>query len=111
MISLIAGLLGPAMGPLSDKYGQRSGSLGVFTIMACLAFVLLAVSDGGTTPVWIASILFAIQYGFGDTVAYISIRLIVGPSRAGIGYGVYGIVGNLMATVTTSTTHAPPVAA
>jgi len=25
--------------------------------------------------------------GFGDTVAYISIRLIVGPARAGIGYG------------------------
>ena len=28
-----------------------------------------------------------------------TIRLIVGPARAGIGYGVYGIIGNLMATL------------
>ena len=49
--------------------------------------------------VWVASVLFALQYGFGDTVAYISIRFIVGVSRAGIGYGIYGIIGNLTATV------------
>jgi len=36
---------------------------------------------------------------FGNTVAYISIRFIVGVSRAGIGYGLCGIFGNLTATV------------
>jgi MFS family permease len=32
-------------------------------------------------------------------VAYISIRFIVGVSRSGIGYGIYGVVGNLIATL------------
>jgi len=49
------------MGPASDKYGQRSGSLGLFTFVAGLGFVLLATSSGGSTTVWIASVLFAIQ--------------------------------------------------
>lgn len=100
VISLVAGLLGPIMGPLSDKHGHRSMFLSAFTALAFLGFVLLAISEGDNAAhVWIASLLFALQYGFGDTVAYISIRLIVGPSRAGIGYGVYGIIGNLMATL------------
>jgi nitrate/nitrite transporter NarK len=99
IISLIAGLLGPIMGPLSDKYGRRSLSLAFVTSLSMIGFGILAMSKGGSTSVWIASMLFAIQYGFGDTVAYISIRFIVGVSRAGIGYGVYGIIGNLIATV------------
>eukprot|EP01043_Picozoa_sp_COSAG02_P018633 COSAG02_NODE_875_length_16279_cov_199.143078_3_plen_1291_part_00 len=100
VISLVAGLLGPIMGPLSDKYGQRSLFLSAFTAFALLGFVLLAISGGDNAAhVWVASLLFALQYGFGDTVAYISIRLIVGTSRAGVGYGVYGILGNLMATL------------
>ena len=100
VISLVAGLLGPIMGPLSDKNGQRSSSLGGFTALSMLGFIVLAIS-GGQNPghIWFASFFFALQYGFGDTVAYISIRLIVGPSRAGIGYGVYGIIGNLLATL------------
>ena len=57
-----------------------------------------AFLDGNTT-VWIATILFAIQYGFGDTVSYVSIRFIVGPDRAGIGYGVYSLIANLLTTV------------
>jgi len=99
VISLIAGLLGPIMGPLSDKYGRRSLSLAFVTALSMIGFGILAMSTGGSTSVWIASMLFAFQYGFGDTVAYISIRFIVGVSRAGIGYGVYGIIGNLIATV------------
>eukprot|EP00978_Attheya_sp_CCMP212_P024794 scaffold78526_cov59-Attheya_sp.AAC.4 len=93
------GLLGPIMGPLSDKYGRRSLSLAFVTTLSMIGFGILAISSGGSTSVWIASMLFALQYGFGDTVAYISIRFIVGVSRAGIGYGVYGIIGNLIATV------------
>lgn len=98
-ISLLAGALGPCMGPLSDKYGQRSLSLAFVCSLAMVGFAVLALTDGGDAPVWIASILFAVQYAYGDTVAYLSIRFIVGTSRAGIGYGVYGIFGNLIATI------------
>ena len=99
IISLIAGVLGPIMGPVSDKYGKRSLSLATACLLSVVGFAILAVSTGGVASVWVASMLFALQYGFGDTVAYISIRFIVGVSRAGIGYGVYGVFGNLIATV------------
>lgn len=68
-----------------------------------IGFGILALSEGqdgngnSRVPVWIASMLFALQYGFGDTMAYISIRFIVGVSHSGIGYGIYGVVGNLIA--------------
>ena len=99
IISLVAGVLGPIFGPISDKYGKRSLSLAVACLLSLIGFAILALSNGGNAPVWAASMLFAFQYGFGDTVAYISIRFIVGISRAGIGYGVYGIFGNLIATI------------
>jgi len=99
VISLIAGLLGPPMGALSDKCGKRSMSLFFACLLSMFGFIILALSTGGSVAVWVASVLFALQYGFGDTVAYISIRFIVGVSRAGIGYGIYGIIGNLAATV------------
>jgi len=99
IISLVAGFLGPFMGAISDKYGKRSLSLAFACLLSLIGFAILALSSGGDASVWAASMLFAIQYGFGDTVAYISIRFIVGISRAGIGYGVYGIFGNLIATI------------
>lgn len=98
-ISLVAGLMSPGIGELSDRTGQRSLGLALGSSLSAIGFLLLAVSTGGTPAVWIASTLFALQYGIGDTVAYISIRFIVGVSRSGIGYGIYGVVGNLVATV------------
>ena len=98
-ISLIAGLMSPLMGELSDRIGMRSPCLTIGSFLSVIGFGVLAITSGGGAPVWIASTLFALQYGFGDTVAYISIRFIVGVNRAGIGYGVYGVFGNLLATL------------
>jgi nitrate/nitrite transporter NarK len=98
-ISLLAGLMSPFMGGLSDRFGKRSLGLVIASSLSVVGFGVLALSSSGTAPVWIASVLFALQYGFGDTVAYISIRFIVGVSRSGIGYGIYGVVGNLIATL------------
>jgi len=67
IISLIAGLMGPVMGPASDKYGQRSLSLAVAFLLSLVGFVILAASTSGSALVWATSILFALQYGFGDT--------------------------------------------
>lgn len=99
LISLIAGLMSPFMGQLSDNWGRRSSCLAIASALSMIGFFVLAVSAGGSASVWVATLLFALQYGFGDTVAYLSIRFIVGVSRAGVGYGVYGILGNLIATV------------
>ena len=107
LINLIAGFLGPAMGTWSDKVGKRAEWLAIFTFIGAMGFVVLALGDHGPlgaylhgpTTVAIATILFAIQYGFGDTVSYVSIRFIVGPDRAGLGYGVYSLVANLLTTV------------
>ena len=86
-ISLIAGLLGPVCGPVSDKYGQRAGSLAAFTVLSALGFVFLAVTDGSSaTPLWIASFLFALQYGFGDTVRCPSPRSIGFRTRRGLAF-------------------------
>lgn len=60
------------------------------------AFIYFSVERGQLQKI---AHIFQFQYGFGDTVAYISIRFIVGVSRAGIGYGVYGVFGNLIATI------------
>jgi MFS family permease/Ca2+-binding EF-hand superfamily protein len=98
-ISLLAGLLSPFMGVLSDRIGKRSLCLTMASFLSVIGFGILAMSSSGKVPVWVASVLFALQYGFGDTVAYISIRFIVGVNRSGIGYGIYGIFGNLIATL------------
>ena len=97
--SLLAGLLSPFMGALSDRIGKRSLCLAMGSFLSVIGFGILAMSSSGKATVWVASVLFALQYGFGDTVAYISIRFIVGVSRSGIGYGIYGIFGNLIATL------------
>jgi nitrate/nitrite transporter NarK len=98
-ISLVAGLMSPLMGDLSDRIGRRSPCLALGSLFSMIGFGVLALANGGAPPVWIASTLFALQYGFGDTVAYISIRFIVGVGRSGIGYGIYGVFGNLVATI------------
>ena len=100
-ISLLAGLLSPFVGDLSDRIGKRSLCLALGSFLSVVGFGTLALSSGanGKIPAWIASVLFAVQYGIGDTIAYISIRFIVGVSRSGIGYGIYGVVGNLIATL------------
>eukprot|EP00549_Striatella_unipunctata_P019143 CAMPEP_0118681368 /NCGR_PEP_ID=MMETSP0800-20121206/4898_1 /TAXON_ID=210618 ORGANISM="Striatella unipunctata, Strain CCMP2910" /NCGR_SAMPLE_ID=MMETSP0800 /ASSEMBLY_ACC=CAM_ASM_000638 /LENGTH=656 /DNA_ID=CAMNT_0006577653 /DNA_START=25 /DNA_END=1995 /DNA_ORIENTATION=- len=98
LINLLAGLMGPIMGPLSDKYGKRAESLAFFSACAAVGFLVLAVGPSSEMTVWIATVLFAFQYGFGDTVSYVSIRFIVDPSRTGIGYGIYSVIGNLITT-------------
>ena len=58
--------------------------LAKFSAASMSGFMILAVSPGGAdnaSHVYFASAFFALQYGFGDTVAYISIRLIVGQVR------------------------------
>jgi len=64
VISLVAGVLGPIMGPLSDKYGKRSLSLATACLLSLVGFAILAISTGGTVSVWIASMLFALQVRF-----------------------------------------------
>jgi hypothetical protein len=118
IMNLFGGLLGPIAGPLSDWLGYRAASLSAFgkvhfnrlqwalpaffpsraCVCCCvctglftvLGFALLAVGDRSAGTVWAATVLFALTYGFGDTVAYPNIRLLVGPERAGIGYGIFG---------------------
>ena len=72
---------------------QSLSAFGIFTIVG---FALLAVTD--VTP-WVATVLFALTYGFGDTVAYPNIRLLCGAHRAGIGYGIFGVMGGGFAVV------------
>eukprot|EP00539_Tryblionella_compressa_P006019 CAMPEP_0178769758 /NCGR_PEP_ID=MMETSP0744-20121128/21014_1 /TAXON_ID=913974 /ORGANISM="Nitzschia punctata, Strain CCMP561" /LENGTH=674 /DNA_ID=CAMNT_0020426059 /DNA_START=235 /DNA_END=2259 /DNA_ORIENTATION=- len=98
-ISLVAGLMSPFIGELSDRIGKRSLCLAIGSSLSVAGFVVLALANSGKPPVWIASTLFALQYGFGDTVAYISIRFIVGINRSGLGYGLYGVFGNFIATL------------
>mmetsp|Transcript_17005 Transcript_17005/g.39237 ORF Transcript_17005/g.39237 Transcript_17005/m.39237 type:complete len:592 (-) Transcript_17005:751-2526(-) len=66
VISLVAGLLGPPMGALSDKYGARAPSLMVASLLSVVGFVVLAIATGGSPAVWVATLLFAMQYGFGE---------------------------------------------
>lgn len=96
-ISLLAGLSGPFFGPLSDYLGRRSISCAVFMAPAVVAFCLFAWFES-VSP-WVGITLLAITYGFGDTCAFVSIRLIVGEKKAGIGYGMYSVIGNLISFV------------
>lgn len=98
-ISLVAGLMSPFIGELSDRMGKRAMCLAIGSSLSVVGFAILAVSEGGAAPVWIASTLFSLQYGIGDTIAYISIRFIVGIQRSGLGYGLYGVLGNAIATL------------
>lgn len=91
-MSLIGGWLGPVMGPMSDYLGSRSVTMALFLIPAVAAFILYATTK--ITP-WVGIVLLGITYGWGDTVSYSSIRLLVGAERAGLGYGLFGLVGNV----------------
>ena len=91
-MSLIGGWLGPFMGPLSDYLGNRSITMAAFLVPAVVAFVIYATT---TFNPWYGIVLLGITYGWGDTVSYSSIRLLVGADRAGLGYGIFGLVGNV----------------
>lgn len=97
VISLLAGLSGPLFGPLSDRVGRRATSSAIVMVPAIVAFCLFAFFDG-VSP-WVGVVLLALTYGYGDTCAFVSIRLLAGPRRAGMGYGVYAVLGNLVAFV------------
>eukprot|EP00768_Dysnectes_brevis_P001442 gnl/Dysnectes_brevis/1370_a1539_2672.p1 GENE.gnl/Dysnectes_brevis/1370_a1539_2672~~gnl/Dysnectes_brevis/1370_a1539_2672.p1 ORF type:complete len:632 (+),score=220.00 gnl/Dysnectes_brevis/1370_a1539_2672:1596-3491(+) len=94
-ISLLAGLFGPIAGPLSDSLGRRSIWLAIFVGFAVTAYALFYAVQTELIA-WIGVCFLALSYGWGDTVSYASIRLIVGAERAGIGYGCYALLGNLI---------------
>eukprot|EP01050_Picozoa_sp_SAG11_P014416 SAG11_NODE_1774_length_4271_cov_4.419942_1_plen_536_part_00 len=96
VMNIMGGLLGPVLGPVSDTFGQRAAMLAGFGIFTVVGFGMLATMTAQWV-VYAATVLFALTYGFGDTVAYPNIRLLVGPERAGIGYGIFGFVGGLVA--------------
>ena len=97
IMNLFGGLLGPVAGPLSDWLGLRAASLSFFGLFTVAGFALLAAGARTAGTVWAATVLFALTYGFGDTVAYPNIRLLVGAERVGIGYGIFGFMGGLFA--------------
>jgi Ca2+-binding EF-hand superfamily protein/MFS family permease len=67
VMNLIGGLVGPILGPVSDAYGNRALMLGGFGVLSAIGFALIGSSS--EINLWIPTILFALQYGFGDTVA------------------------------------------
>eukprot|EP00041_Stephanoeca_diplocostata_P032889 m.1068626 g.1068626 ORF g.1068626 m.1068626 type:complete len:715 (+) comp24225_c0_seq24:402-2546(+) len=97
ILNVMGGLTGPFFGPMSDWLGNRALLLAAFNVPAVIGFAMLGSTS--VTP-WVATVLFALQYGFGDTVAYPCIRLMVGAHRAGVGYGIFGIFGNFFAAIT-----------
>jgi MFS family permease len=101
---LLAGLLvSPFMGALSDRIGKRSLCLAMGgSFLSVIGFGILAMSSSGKVAVWVASVLFDLQYGFGDTVGLSTSAfdsLLVSPDPVLAGYGIYGIFGNLIATL------------
>jgi MFS family permease len=90
--SLIATPLSLVMGFLTDKIGARARLNFVAACFGLAALVILLSSDGSTV-VWVATVLFAIMTSYAD-LAIVTIPLIVGPARAGLGYGMYSILGN-----------------
>lgn len=66
ILNIMGGSLGPVFGPLSDYVGYRALLLSAFNVPAVIGFMLLA---GTNISPWLATVLFALQYGFGDTVA------------------------------------------
>ena len=91
--------MGPPSGVFSDWLGYRAASLSAFGSFTVMGFALLALGPATPATVWVATVLFALTYGFGDTVAYPNIRLLVGVERAGIGYGIFSFVGGLFAVL------------
>eukprot|EP01025_Chloroclados_australasicus_P065719 TRINITY_DN8958_c0_g1_i1.p1 TRINITY_DN8958_c0_g1~~TRINITY_DN8958_c0_g1_i1.p1 ORF type:complete len:659 (+),score=60.69 TRINITY_DN8958_c0_g1_i1:1-1977(+) len=94
-ISLISGICGPFFGPLSDFMGNRALVMALWMIPCTVAFMLFALTTS-VSP-WVGITLLGMTYGWGDTVSYSSIRLLVGPERAGLGYGIFGSVSSVLA--------------
>lgn len=67
VMNLIGGLVGPILGPVSDAYGNRALMLAGFGVLSAIGFTVIGASSQIT--LWIPTFLFALQYGFGDTVA------------------------------------------
>jgi hypothetical protein len=90
---LLAGILAPFMGRAMDKFGHRSKFFLVGTGLASTGYLLLGISES-SAAVWIGTVLFAINDSFCAHVV-IMLPMIVGSSRAGLAYGLYGILGNI----------------
>ena len=87
VMNLIGGLVGPVLGPVSDAYGNRALMLAGFGVLSAIGFVVIGLSNEIT--LWIPTLLFALQYGFGDTVACTSYR----DTNIPISRGPYACVG------------------
>jgi hypothetical protein len=98
LASLLAGVLAPFMGLYMDKFGRRSIVLVVACGMLLIGFLVLGIFKS-STAVWVVTVLFAINNSFSD-LAIVTIPIIVGPSRAGVAYGLYGILGNTFDAMT-----------
>jgi nitrate/nitrite transporter NarK len=90
VMNLIGGFVGPIAGPASDYLGFRALSLAGFGCLNVIGFTLLAAT---TVNPWVATILFSLAFGWGDTVAYPNIALLAGDDRAAVGYAIFGLVG------------------
>ena len=93
LAGLIAGFLSPLFGILTDKYGHRTILFTIGCIFGLAGFLALLF---GSQPfvVWIATALISVMNGMQDH-AIVIIPLVVGNSRVGAGYGLYGLLGNL----------------
>jgi MFS family permease len=80
------------MGLVMDNFGRRSKFLVVACGLASIVFLVLGISNSRST-VWIGTVLFAVNNSLSD-LAIVMVPIIVGPSRAGVAYGLYGILGN-----------------
>jgi len=93
MSGLVAGFLAPLVGLAIDHYGFRT----LFFVIGCFGgiggFVLLLLVKS-STAVWIATLCFSILTAMHHH-AIVLIPLVVGTSKAGAGYGLYGLIGNL----------------
>lgn len=96
--SLIAGIMGPLTAPLTDILGKRSILLSLSLMPTTIGFLILVFSSSaGAVYAFVG--LSSIAYGIGDTVAYISIRMLVGAERAGKGYAIQALGGNILSFV------------
>lgn len=97
-LTVQAGVLSPVLGILTDKIGSRAKICVIMALLGLIACVIM-ISTEKSPVVWVATILFAFVTGYAD-LAIVMIPVIVGPTRAGMGYGVYAIFGNLIDSFT-----------
>jgi MFS family permease len=88
---LISVPLSPILGALTDKIGSRA-KICAFATLLGLGAVLILLGSDGIVGVWVATVLFALMSStYGISTFF---RLIVGTARAGLGWGVFSILGN-----------------